>query len=278
MTTIWGDEGNECDVWSCLPGLFYYAEHGYTKEPEVDVTLLKLKFDGVSGGSFDAFVNASKLDDLHPEFQPVQSRAVVAGNMSKWLLWEEPFYGFLAPQYSASYDLERHYGTLAEYLSQAISDIDKSTRSIGTSVHPFNTRLQLPYHLSLVLSLKCHLRDWLSQAYLSRDLEQLNRLGGPGNGSRLGQLRIALDNLWRYHRSMWMAMYKPFGWENLELRYGGLRARLDTMQERLAAFLDENDETVTELPELEVETHPIWPGAGLSLLLEWQRAAKPTCY
>jgi len=60
MTTIWGDEGNECDVYvgsslltikanrsarySCLPGLYYYAEHGYTRDPEVDVTLLKLKF------------------------------------------------------------------------------------------------------------------------------------------------------------------------------------------------------------------------------------------
>lgn len=30
--------------YSCLPGLYYYAEHGYTRDPEVDVTLLKLKF------------------------------------------------------------------------------------------------------------------------------------------------------------------------------------------------------------------------------------------
>jgi hypothetical protein len=44
--------------------------------------------DGVTGGSFDAFVNGSKLDDMHPEFQPAQSKALLAGNMSKWLLWE----------------------------------------------------------------------------------------------------------------------------------------------------------------------------------------------
>lgn len=60
---------------------------------------------------------------------------------------------------------------------------------------------------------------------------------------------------------------KPFGWENLELRYGGLRARLDTMQDRISCFLDKDNLEVTDLPELEVETQPIWPGAGLSLLL-----------
>jgi hypothetical protein len=26
--------------------------------------------------------------DMHPEFQPAQSKAMLAGNMSKWLLWE----------------------------------------------------------------------------------------------------------------------------------------------------------------------------------------------
>ena len=62
-------------------------------------------------------------------------------------------------------------------------------------------------------------------------------------------------------------VHQPFGWENLELRYGGLRARLDTMQDRISCFLDKDNLDVTDLPELEVETQPIWPGAGLSLLL-----------
>lgn len=44
ITTIWCDEGNEADVWSCLPGLQYFAEHAYTKADEVDVALVKLKF------------------------------------------------------------------------------------------------------------------------------------------------------------------------------------------------------------------------------------------
>lgn len=46
---------------------------------------------------------------------------------------------------------------------------------------------------------------------------------------------------------------QPFGWEILELRYGGIRARLETMHERIASYLDEEDSSVTSLPELEVD-------------------------
>lgn len=44
ITTVWGDEGCEMDIYSCIPGLQYFAEHAYTMADEVDVPLLKLKF------------------------------------------------------------------------------------------------------------------------------------------------------------------------------------------------------------------------------------------
>lgn len=48
-------------------------------------------------------------------------------------------------------------------------------------------------------------------------------------------------------------MYKPFGFEVLDLRYGGLRSRLETMHERLIDFLDVQNSSVVKLEELEVE-------------------------
>jgi hypothetical protein len=88
------------------------------------------------------------------------------------------------------------------------TDSNKAAHPVGTAMYPFNARLQLPYLLSTVLSLKCHLRDWLFLAYNKNDENQLIALAGPGQQSRLGQLRIAVDNLWRYHRSMWMKTNK----------------------------------------------------------------------
>lgn len=51
----------------------------------------------------------------------------------------------------------------------------------------------------------------------------------------------------------WFSTYKPFGWEVLDLRYGGLQSRLETMHERLIAYLDVKESSVTKLEELEVE-------------------------
>lgn len=64
MTTIWGDEGNEVNFWSTLPGILYQAEQAYTKSEEVDVGLLKKKFDGITGADFDDYCYASKLESV----------------------------------------------------------------------------------------------------------------------------------------------------------------------------------------------------------------------
>ena len=64
MTTIWGDEGNEFDFYSALPGMLYQAEHAYTARDvdEVDATLLRRKFDGIVGADLDDYIYASKLE------------------------------------------------------------------------------------------------------------------------------------------------------------------------------------------------------------------------
>lgn len=39
------------------------------------------------------------------------------------------------------------------------------------------------------------------------------------------------------------------------------------MQTRIVAYLDENDDSVTRVEELEVQTYPIWSDSGPSLML-----------
>ncbi|GAA5885736.1 hypothetical protein JCM3774_003295 [Rhodotorula dairenensis] len=76
MTTIWGDEGNEFDFYSALPGMLYQAEHAYTARDvdEVDATLLRRKFDGIVGADLDDYIYASKLDETPPETQPIDAK------------------------------------------------------------------------------------------------------------------------------------------------------------------------------------------------------------
>jgi hypothetical protein len=74
--------------------------------------------------------------------------------------------------------------------------------------YPLNDRLKLPQLISRVLSLKCHLRERLVHAYKHKHTEELVALAGPGPLSRLSRLRNLLDLTWRYHRELWMGMYK----------------------------------------------------------------------
>ncbi|KAF7727377.1 hypothetical protein EC973_007620 [Apophysomyces ossiformis] len=304
--TIWGDEGNECDIYSSLPALCYYAQHGYTDQEEVDISLLKRAFgkvkissvfcswllmfdflflaEGICGASFDDWIFASKIDDS-PGGTPITPQTHFTPNLSKWLLWEDPFLSFLSPQY-ADEDLETHYGSIATHLFGIIEN-----KTLGT----LNERLELPARIASVLSLKCHLRQRLVEAYRNQQYERLYDLAQ----GRLSRLREEVDRLWRYHRDLWMRMYKPFGWEVLELRYGGLRSRLETMYDTIMAHVEcrtsqkdqemvqdreeeEEDEEVGEgnihwtIPELETDLECIYYGSRTNMLLDHARVISPS--
>ncbi|MCJ8331108.1 MAG: hypothetical protein HRT89_16375 [Lentisphaeria bacterium] len=72
----------------------------------------------------------------------------------------------------------------------------------------------------------------------------------------LPELKRLVRALWHCHRDMWMTTYRPFGWEVMEHRYGGLMARLDTLGQRLSAHLTGR---LPAIPELEAKLHNCWP-------------------
>jgi len=277
LTTIWGDEGNECDIWSALPGILFYSEHAYSPhKAKIDEEFLKTKFLAICGGSLDDFVLASKLDDLQDDAQFVDDKARFTPNLSKWLFWEEPFFSILSPQY-AGHDLERHYEAVAGWMEAGIQRV--GGEEDGVSEYPMNARLELPRLIGKMLALKCHLRERLVQAYANNQRDLLLDLAGSHPDSRLSRLRALCDQTWKYHRDLWMSMYKPFGWEVLELRYGGLRARLESMQERLQGYLEggegEGEGGGGRIEELEVQTELVYPASGAVMMLDYHRVSRP---
>ncbi|KAI9003251.1 glycoside hydrolase superfamily [Gaertneriomyces semiglobifer] len=283
FVTQWGDDGNECDVMSALPGFVYYAEHGYTSSLDVDWNMIRRAFAAVCGGNLEHFVYASKID------VPLESmdRTRFPPNVSKWLLWNDPLYGFLGPQYqNLNIDLESVYSELAKTLDAA------STQELA--LYPLNSRLQFPAKIARVLSLKANLRQYLQQAYKSDNpkaqLYQLAR--GP-----IRELRKAVDALWRYHRdNIWLSTYKPYGSEIVEMRYGAQRTRCQTLEERVLAFVGERGEPYVDedhsgqsaptfpvvgpgradLSELEADLSEVYPGLGCELVLDFARSYTPS--
>jgi hypothetical protein len=74
---------------------------------------------------------------------------------------------------------------------------------------------------------------------------------------------------------IWFETNKAFGWEVLELRYGGLRIRLESLKERLLSYIDMETDDLN-FPEIESEllrTHDV---SNSLPALSYSRAATPS--
>jgi hypothetical protein len=190
------------------------------------------RFRATTGGDYGAWVSASALDRL----PGVESRPI---NPSKVLLFEDPLLGMWEPQFPME-RLPAHYAELARRLEAAASR--------GGA----DGRLAFPALVARVLAAKTALRPKLAAAYRAGDKEGIRRIAA----SELPELAVFVDRLWRAHRELWLETYKPFGLEVLEMRYGFLRTRLESLALRLDDYLGGK---LASIPELETELLPIYP-------------------
>jgi hypothetical protein len=235
FVTLWGDDGMECDVFSALPGIQYFAEHAYADS--VDEQQLRANFRGSCGADFDDWVRASGIDSVPCLTAPEKSNT----NIGKWLLWQDPILGLMEPQIAGV--------ALREYYNKLHRDLLAASRKL-----PANRRLLFPAQLARVLSLKSELRRELVAAYAAGNNRRMKIL----IQTDLKRLRAALDDLWKCHRETWLDLYKPFGWEVIEQRYGAQQARLQGLAERVLAYLDGG---VDSIPEFETKLEKIFQTA-----------------
>ncbi|KAJ1569872.1 hypothetical protein HK096_011446 [Nowakowskiella sp. JEL0078] len=282
--TTWGDDGNECDIYSALPGFVYFAEHAYTKL-EPTASIMRRTFLAICGGDLDDWINASHIDCLPSQPVPTDSKTYFPPNMSKWLLWEDPIYSMLSPQHQ-NFNITQYYGELEAQLQNAAKKSPK--------VYPINSRLLFPALISAVLTLKTNLRKSLVAAY-SPPPTFINPSSASNTPTSLPSPRLAstpdkqkiyiiatttlltlrqqVDRLWKFHRDrIWLDCFKPFGLEILELRYGAIRIRLESLNDRLMAFVNSE---IDRIEELEVT---LWKAFDndLGLVLDFTRAFTPS--
>ncbi len=249
--TLWGDDGMECDLFSALPALQFFAEHGYGDG--VDEGLLRANFRGSCDAEFDDWVRAADVDSVPCLASPTESNA----NPGKWLLWQDPLLALMDPQVEGV-DLRSHYEALARELEEAAEKPGAAAR------------LEFPAQLARVLALKCNLRRDLAGAYAAGERGRLESL----LDGDLAELQREAEALWKCHRDMWLATYKPFGLEVIESRYGGLLARLESLSDRLRGYLDGE---VASIPELEVKLERVYETAPGTLPgTSYSRVATPS--
>ena len=226
FATMWGDNGAETPLTTALPVLQCFAEHTYHET--VSWKQVKERFHFCTGGNFDDFMLLNQFD----ETPGVSKHNLHGSNPSKFLLWQDVLIG-LYDENVKGLHLNDHYQSLA----RLINDMDDPGQE-WEDLFVFYGKL------AEVLGVKAELGIQLKQAYDASDKEMLKELT-----DQMSNLKAMVNDLRQKHRILWLKMYKPFGWEVLDIRYGGLIARLDTAVYRLKEWLDGKIPKIEELEE-----------------------------
>ncbi|ERL65726.1 beta-N-acetylhexosaminidase [Schleiferilactobacillus shenzhenensis] len=246
FATMWGDDGGETPFTAAALGIQNFAEQVYHQS--VDSDRLAAAFTRYQGKKAADYLALDQFDQL-PELTPANPEAT---NPSKIVLYED----LLSPLFAANtakVDLLGHYRTLQTQL-QAI--VDRGQAKAGDqAVFVFYTRL------AAVLVQKLAVMAAIRAAYTAGD-----RTAMKAAAAQLPALRTAVSAVRDAHRQCWFALYSPFGWEVLDVRYGGLLSRIDTVAWRLQQWLDGTVSSLAELDEPQLPVGTVTPasiGRGL---------------
>ena len=229
---LWHDDGAECSDWLGLPGMQYYAEHAYT-EGVVDPGSLDSRFLACTGLDAGWFRDAALLDEI-PCINPENRWPP---NPCKYILWQDPLEGLYDADIRGL-SLDLHYRRTAQLLRRDLEEAGEN-----------GAFLRVPLALAEVLEIKSALSGALSWHYREHDMTALQQ-----DAAALSELYVRVKKLRRLHREQWMSSCSPFGWSRLDLRYGGLLARLETASDRLQDYLEGR---LSELPELAVPRYTL---------------------
>lgn len=227
FATMWGDDGAETSVFCGLLGLQLYAEHTYNKT--VTMQSVKSRFGFCAGADADLFLEFSAIDDL----PPASGQNHKFFNPSKYFLWQDVLLGIYDKNiYDA--DLEGYYKNLYERLS-----------SFNCTAGRWKDLLEFYKCLCSVLKDKVAIGIRLKKCYDEKDKKMLAEMGSTIIPNLIGKV----IDLRKAHRRVWLAYNKPFGWEVLDIRYGGVLSRLDTAIDRINNYLDGKISVIEELEQ-----------------------------
>lgn len=96
-----------------------------------------------------------------------------------------------------------------------------------------------------ICEIKAELAQKLRSSYKAGDRDYLSVVCR----TVLPELNRLYEELYYVHKEQWDSTYKPFGFEVLTFRYGGLRLRVDAVCEKISQYLDNRIEIIEELEE-----------------------------
>ncbi|MFZ7946925.1 beta-N-acetylhexosaminidase [Neobacillus sp. 19] len=226
FVTLWGDNGAETPFSTSMPILQLFAEHTYHKEVTIAHTAKRFAF--LNEGHFDDFMMLKRLDE---------TPGVMKDNMnismtSKVLLYQDVLIG-LYDENIRGLSIGEHYQKLVPEMEQAKHNNPK-----------WEKLFEFYEQLARVLSVKAEIGIKIKEVYEKKDFEQMRAFL-----PKLDWIQANVNLLRQMHRNIWFAAYKPFGWEVIDIRYGGVITRMDSVKYRIHEWLEGRISAIEELEE-----------------------------
>ncbi len=212
FATMWGDDGAETDPFLALPQLTVFSEACWQGTEAEGEERLGAYLTGIPEEASRA------IAEFYLSERDFRT--------SKSLIWCDPLLPTAALNEPLAPALDRY--------RQALDRLAEETPEIRYARLCFQLALQKG--------------EWLMEArerYLAQDRAWLAR----AVTHTLPALRDTCAALMRAHRTLWERDCKRAGWEVLNLRYGGLLARLTEAEEQIRRWLDGGINRIAELDE-----------------------------
>lgn len=228
FATCWGDDGQECNLLAALPGMQLYAEMTYKGEHNEEN--LRDRFRRCCRGDLDAFFSLSEMNSV----PGMTSYPNDPTNACKIYLYQDPLVQIFEKDMEG-FEAVEHYASLVQKYARCAQENPEYALFFD-----FYTAL------AHALSLKCRWHLDAANAVRAGDREKAVVLAGdiPATIDAIHALR----HVWR---QLWESTNKPYGFEVIDFRMGGICARLNTAAERMAAFARGE---IDDIPELSSET------------------------
>lgn len=224
--TFWFDNGMETPARTAIYGAVYYAQlcyHEEAKAGSIDSWLKQL-----TGYGKEDFL----LLDLFDSPEGVLGDNSSADNPSKYLLYQDPLTGLFDGQV-AQMDLGPYYRRLGAELGK---------------LQPKGNRMDGIFYyyriLAEVLAQKAMLGVRLRNSYQKGDRSELALLKDC--------MSVCAGKVWELkeaRKKIWFEECSPFGYEVLDIRYGGVKTRLESAVQRVEAYLNGDIGRLEELEE-----------------------------
>ncbi len=246
MVTVWSNDNAECDLYSNLFGISFFAELAYDKDASEEK--LRERFEAVTGGSYDAFATLGLYHNRHDDetFRTFHDRF-----FGKALFWQDIMEGLYDSKLFKR-PMSHHYAECAQKIKEYVKD------------EKWGELYEHAYRVFDYLALKTKIAEELVPAYKRDDRQALSRIAD----TELPALREKCAEVRRTHRARWFSYNKIVGWSNLDVRYGGVIARCETAEMLIKDYLDGASDKIEELEVERLDN-------GLSGFYKYARIATP---